>query len=268
MQTIKVIITGEKSFVGKNLVKFFKKKKIYYNTYSDFKKSTNQNQFTHLIHISFQKNCNNSNLDSFINKNISRTKKIIKMCEKKNINLIFLSTSSYYPNNKKSKENDKLFCYDLYSTCKILCEKLILRSKLKNYLILRISNIYGKGGNSYIEKLLKIKKNKKKTIYENKNTIRDFIFINDLLLVISKFLQTKISKEIYNVGSGKGYNLYKLYDFAYKNKLISKIEFNKVNFTPPRPFYVANINKLEKRINLKLNHNLLMYIKNEFSIQI
>ena len=79
------------------------------------------------------------------------------MCEK-NINLIFLSTSSYYPNNKKSKENDKLFCYDLYSTCKILCEKLILRSKLKNYLILRISNIYGKGGNSYIEKLLKIKK--------------------------------------------------------------------------------------------------------------
>ena len=61
MQTIKAIITGEKSFVGKNLVKFFKKKKIYYNTYSDFKKSTNQNQFTHLIHISFQKNCNNSN---------------------------------------------------------------------------------------------------------------------------------------------------------------------------------------------------------------
>ena len=38
MQTIKAIITGEKSFVGKNLVKFFKKKKIYYNTYSDFKK--------------------------------------------------------------------------------------------------------------------------------------------------------------------------------------------------------------------------------------
>ena len=27
MQTIKAIITGEKSFVGKNLVKFFKKKK-------------------------------------------------------------------------------------------------------------------------------------------------------------------------------------------------------------------------------------------------
>ena len=66
-----------------------------------------------------------------------------------------------------------------------------------------------------------------------------------MLLVISKFLQTKINKEIYNVGSGKGYNLYKLYDFAYKNKLISKIEFNKVNFTHP-PFYVANINKLEK----------------------
>ena len=188
------------------------------------------------------------------------------MCEKK-ILTIFLSTSSYYPNNKNQKRMISYFVM-IYSTCKILCEKLILRSKLKNYLILRISNIYGKGGNSYIEKLLKIKKNKKKTIYENKNTIRDFIFINDLLLVISKFLQTKISKEIYNVGSGKGYNLYKLYDFAYKNKLISKIEFNKVNFTPPRPFYVANINKLEKRINLKLNHNLLMYIKNEFSIQI
>ena len=28
MQTIKAIITGEKSFVGKNLVKFFKKKKF------------------------------------------------------------------------------------------------------------------------------------------------------------------------------------------------------------------------------------------------
>ena len=110
--------------------------------------------------------------------------------------------------------------------------------------------------------------NKIKIIYENKNTIRDFIFIKDLLLVIYKFLHIKFNKEIYNVGSGKGYNLYYLYNFVLKNRLIHRITFKNIQYTPSRPFYVPNISKLEKRIKYKPNHNLLNYIKNEFSFQI
>ena len=56
MSPIKVLITGEKSFVGKNLIEFLKENRIFFKKYSDFVKLKNKYKFTHLIHLSFQKN--------------------------------------------------------------------------------------------------------------------------------------------------------------------------------------------------------------------
>jgi len=258
MKNRKIVISGYKGFIGRNLCAFLKKKKftiIRYKNASSIKDETNIDCFIHLeFYIS-------NNRDKYLNKNIKKTDEIISFCKLSNTPLIFTSTcfSEKLTNYKINKFND-------YQKAKYICEKKIIKSFSKaniNYKILRLSNVYGKDLNSrgIIPDLIKRMKNKS-IILEYHQNQRDFIFIDDLCSIIFKLIKIK-NKLIVNVCFGKSI---KISDIANLIKKIFNYDCNIIlsNKNISSKNKVSNPNN--KKIKKILNINKLVSVKKGLKI--
>ena len=256
----KILVTGYKGYIGRNLIKYFKSKKIKFKQINLSNLSNrNVKNYSHLIHLKFFINNKKKN----INKNIKDLKKILIYCKKNNLNLIFPSTSSF-KYIKKKRINNSINPYNYYALAKKNCEDLILqfnKDKNLNYNILRIFNVYGGDINNkyYISKLIRLFKQAKKfskiEIKYFKNT-RDFINIEDLFSLITKVIKKKINGT-FEVGSGKSISIKSL------AKKINKISQKKINLIFSKPqisrfnsFSKSHIKKTIKHFNWKPNINI------------
>jgi nucleoside-diphosphate-sugar epimerase len=128
-----------------------------------------------------------------------------------------MSTGGEYGNQKSPhKERQRCKPNSVYSRAKYLATNYLLRLFKKNKfpcIILRLYQAYGPGQdvNRFLPTLITncIKNSTFKTSHGKQ--YRDFIYINDLILVIYKCLKTKSARgEILNVGSGKPLNIKKI----------------------------------------------------------
>ena len=107
---------------------------------------------------------------------------------------------------------------NVYAKAKIDAENLILNSGarvIKNTIILRLFNVYGKGQNpknliSEIDHKLKI--NKKKINLKNIYDKRDYIFIDDVINAIKISLFSRNIYGIFNVSSGRSLSVKKIFE--------------------------------------------------------
>ena len=151
------------------------------------------------------------NSEEFTMNCIGVTSKILDYCIDNNINInkiIYTSTAAVYGDNKYAAETDDLKPSSLHASLKIANENLIEKFCVNNkidYTITRIFNMYG--GNdefSIISKIfLTIKTDKKITIINNGNSIRDFIHVQDVADIYRKLLDTK-NVQVLNIGTGIG----------------------------------------------------------------
>ena len=100
-------------------------------------------------------------------------------------------------------------------------------------------------------------------IFEDGNSIRDFVNINDVTQANSIILNNRKSfNEIFNIGGGKGYNL-NFFNEIIREKLNTKIEPN-INryFRVNDPRYtVSNISKARKYLNWKPKNDIKISIE-------
>jgi nucleoside-diphosphate-sugar epimerase len=96
-------------------------------------------------------------------------------------------------------------------------------------------------------------KNKKIDLYINKNSTKDFIYVNDAFDVLLKIIK-RGKHRLYNVASGKNIELFKIL------KEIKKITNCKINYTnrfkivkEPR----INIKRIVNEFNFKPENNLI-----------
>ena len=128
--------------------------------------------------------------------------------------IIYTSSSSVYGSlNSKLNIPDRNNRY-IYSSFKISAENLIknfCNKKKINFDICRVFNLYGLNDNfSIISKLINLKKNHKNIrIFNNGESVRDFIHVNDVVMIYKKLLTRKDSN-IYDVGTGKGTKIKKI----------------------------------------------------------
>lgn len=243
-----VLITGHKGFIASNFIHYLKKKNIDFEIFKkNLLKKKCSKKYSHLFHFAFKKNLGNMKVEKFFEQNVIFTKKLARFAKKNKIQLIFPSTPTYFPSKEKHKESDLLYSYNLYSFSKILCEKVIKKEKNLDYLILRIFNVYGEGGHSFLEKLKsKLENNHMFTFKENDWVKRDFIFLQDLFQIFEKLINKKIINRSLNIGSGKSYSLKQIANKIDNKKLINFS--NDVHFTPNRPVVKSDISKLVKLI--------------------
>ena len=161
----------------------------------------------HLASITGLKNCESNPTKAF-ETNVHGTFNVIKASELNKNRLIFFSSREVYGKSLdvKSKEDDLLLPTNIYGITKMLGELLIKNSGKNNnldYIILRLTNVYGPGGNEKgPNKIIKnAVEDKKIEIFGGKQSI-NFIYIDDVVNLISTIIdKNHISKEIFNLGS-------------------------------------------------------------------
>lgn len=138
--------------------------------------------------------------------------------------------------NRPAIEDDPAIPLNSHGLGKLICEEMIRfyhRVHGLDYLILRISNAYGAAGIRRVSQgvidvfLEELRAGRPLNVWGSLDTVRDYIFIDDLIDVFLKLLrETSFGSRTLNVGSGKGTTLREAVDvMANVTGATPKLEF-------------------------------------------
>jgi len=250
----KIIIFGGLGYIGRNLCKYlsnknevnvFSNKKynlrtkysVYYNL-KNFKKIFKKIHPNVIFYLSGNSYPNNSNKDHIYD--LKRSNEILQdflqalSDIKFKGQLIFTSSIAVYglSDTKSLKivnEESKLEPLNYYGLSKVISEKQLefFSRKYKiNTLILRISSVYGLDLYKQVvyDIIKQINKIGKIDIILNgsKKDSRQMIFIEDVVLIISKLIKKKYRFKILNLAQGKKHKILFIANYLIKNTLTSK----------------------------------------------
>ncbi len=286
-----VIVLDREEGNYSNLDSIKDKVKVYKGHYSDtelLEEIFTLNNVTIVINLvtTVLPNTSLENLDTSIHENITSNIILFKVMKKHKINkyVYFSSGGTVYGNNGKSvnSELDLTRPINYYGWIKTTVENLIMvENNLNNldYMIVRPSNPYGKYQNIYGNQGLiavlfgKVITDNPIEIWGHGETIRDYIYIEDLTNHILELIQSDSWNDIYNIGSGEGYSI---------NEIISKIEKTtkkniKIIYKEKRNVdidkNILNVEKINKVVKNNKIHSLddglrktWNFIKREYSI--
>ncbi len=134
--------------------------------------------------------------------NVHGTENIVSGCQKYNIPMMYFSTDYVFggEGDMPFKEDDKVNPLCEYAKAKYQGEELV--KKLKEYYIIRISWIFGKGGNNFVKTMLKLAETKKVL-----NIVSD--------QVGSPTYTVDLAKEVVDVIQSKKYGIYHITNEGY-----------------------------------------------------
>ena len=259
----KILIIGQKGFIGNNLFKFLKNKKLnvhslsfenFLNNYNVF-----DNKFEFIINCTSNEKFIKNRYQIKNDNDLIIANKIINSKTK----LIMLSTRKVYKPKLNTKELDQKKPNCNYSRNKLVSEISVGKILMHRVLILRISNIIGPPNNN-IRKLHKtfsdifFEMAQRGYAYNNKKIYKDFISIKKFNEIILKLIK-KNSYGTYNISIGKKIDIRQIvtwlnfYNSSQLTIISPKNSFNNENFT-------LNNRKLMHEIKIK---NDLVNLKNE-----
>lgn len=190
----------------------------------------------------------------------------------KNVNFkgkfFYFSTIGVYGSSNKIKVNEKnnLNPESFYTLSKQIAEnQCIFFSKIYdlNINILRICSIFGPGlERQVIYKIINLILSNSKflTFQGNKNDKREFLFVDDLIILIKKIIKSKVRNEILNVGSNKQYKIIDLVKKLQKILKTNKKIYFRNNLKSPK-FAILDNSKLHKLIKTKKNFEISIGLK-------
>ncbi len=245
----KTLITGSQGFIGKILVNKLRntnklllidkknnlsKQKNFYKINlldsASLDKLFKNNRITNIIHLASEIFDDDKNVYNY---NTTTSKNLILIAKKYKVkNFIFTSTFSIYEKNysKSISESEPPTAENLYGKSKFNVEKIIKKSGLKNFTILRVPIVVGKSRSHRIGILFEMIRNNFPLILigDGKNRIQ-FIPVDDLITIIQKCLKIK-GKNIFNVGVKKSYTFrenlsYVINNSKSKSKILSINKF-------------------------------------------
>ena len=164
-----ILITGAKGQLATDIVSALKDEKDINLLLADIdelditdenkvKKYFDENKIDMVIHTAAWTRVDDAenNKEIVYKINVLGTKYLVDNCDKKNIPMIYFSTDYVFggEGDKPYKEDDKINPLGYYAVTKYEGEKEVMR--LKKYFILRISWVFGKNGNNFINTMLRL----------------------------------------------------------------------------------------------------------------
>jgi len=146
--------------------------------------------------------------------------RLMNLCAERKIMFVYFSSGgTVYGNdlNERFKELDVLAPISYYGLSKQIIENSILfehRSKSLRYLIIRPSNPFGSGQALNANQGLiavaigKILANEPIAVWGDGNSIRDYIYIDDLSDAFYQLITKNVENDTINIGSGFGYSIH------------------------------------------------------------
>jgi UDP-glucose 4-epimerase len=212
-----------------------------------------------------------NNPTKYFNSNVVGTLNVLKLSKYYKIKkLVYAASSSCYgiPKTYPTDENENIDTKHPYALTKRMGEELVLHwskvYKVKS-ISLRLFNVYGTRsrtssnyGAMFGVFLSQKIKQKPYTVVRDGNQLRDFLYVSDVVDAIVKAAKSKISGEIFNVGSGRSVSILDIVNLL-KGKYI---------FIPKRPgepdITHADIKKIKKylrwtpKTSIKKGVNMLL----------
>ena len=257
----KVLVTGSRGFIGKQVIKRLKKSEILTDLIDskridlkNIEEVMKLNASDVVIHLG-GKTTKGLEWDEYFNNNVLGTLNILEYCITKKIKKMIFVSSYVYGNPKylPIDEEHPIDPHNAYTKSKYLAEQLCefyAKNSDLNIIILRPFNIFGKTlpNGFLITNLLKsIQTNEKVTIF-NKDSKRDFLHIDDFVDIVLKIKDCDFKFEVFNVGSGKSYS------FNEVVKKIEKISIKKLNlqYEEDKESFIGEITADISKLNNKI----------------
>ncbi|MDQ7047720.1 MAG: SDR family oxidoreductase [Sulfurovum sp.] len=271
----KIAILGI-GYIGSNILNYLKSLDINLHITVITKKNLDiieKNEFDYLINSSGNSGDFRTQLIETIDSNLGLNSYILEKAKIKE-SYIYISSSRVYGFTNENNiifNEDSTNCYNnldldfIYDGSKKLAESLLYNySKDLDYKIgiLRLSNVYGKFNNfddsTLIKKIIRYKQENKKSLFikQNRNSMKDYIYIDDVVESIITVMLNIKNTDIYNLAYGKSYSLDEVSKF-----LNLKIETD----DNIEPIY-SNVSneKLSKEFGIKLKYSLMDGLENNF----
>ncbi len=272
-----ILIVGGSGFLGLNLIEYLYKsskynlisisrginkdlklrKKINYiradlSIYKNLERALRNKKID--VVINFGGNIEHNNKRQTNNSHYQLCKNLVNYFSKKKLSLFIQAGSSMEYGTIKSPnlENKKTKPNSIYGISKLKSTKYLEQSEI-NYVILRLYQIYGpyQKFDRLIPLAIKNLLSDKNFNSSNGLQVRDFLYVDDFILLINKILKKKnIKKGIYNVGSGRPTNVKTVLTKIEKLISKSKINFNAIKMRKEEIKYLyPNINKVKRSFN-------------------
>lgn len=238
----KVLLIGSNGFIGKALSAYLKKYYLIYkinrkvvkensrNVCCDIskikelkKKVTNFPNFEYVINLSGQIQKNKSKMHKSI---FVGNKNIIECFKHSESTLIYFSTTLVYGHsNNYSNPTSPLRPHSDYAKIKVKTENLY-KNKAKNFLILRIGNVYDNKleKKGLLKNLIHAIKNNKIISVNRMQSVRNYIHANDLIRIVKIIMEKSIINKTLNIGHQNISNKHMIKNFEKIFKKILRVE--------------------------------------------
>jgi len=206
--------------------------------------------------------------------NVIGTENVFKLANKNGFKVIYASSSSVYGHKKDMpiSENTLREPINPYGQTKLDTEFLFEKyAKLETKIIgLRYFNIFGQGQTleyaGVITKFLdRIKQNKSPIIFGDGTQIRDFIFIEDIVMANLLAMGSQVSNSLVNIGTGKAITILELANMIIESSGKSLKPIFKNSLEGDIRKSQADISLAIKSFNWKPKKDLQDWLKEIFS---
>jgi len=258
-----IFVTGSLGFIGRKIIEKLPKSGVL--TDSDNSKRIDLRNIKEVlkidsadvvIHLGGKIPKKELSWNDYFDNNVSGTLNVLEYCIRKKVKKLIYVSSYVYGNPEYCPidENHPVNPHSAYNESKYLAERLCKfycdRTEL-NLTILRPFNIFGESMNEgfLLTNLINAVKTGKKITIVNKNSKRDFLYIDDFVDLILKIKDYNCKFEIFNVGTGISFSF---------NDIIKKIEYItskklNLNYLEDDKTFIGNIQADISKIKEKLN---------------
>lgn len=216
----------------------------------------------HLAALTGLKKCHD-NPETAFRTNVYGTFNVVSGCVKSGSKIIFISSRETYgeTTSKATKEDDPLVPNNTYGLTKMLGESLVKLAGVKqnlDYTILRLTNVYGPGGDQYGAQVIvrdAIESGEIRILGGEQKL--NYIYVDDVVDLLNIVLDNKqASREVFNVGSKDTISI-KDFVMLVSKKISNEI---KLKYLPMRETETCNfepdLTKIKKNLGFEAKISL------------